>query len=357
MSGNGAAGSRQAGEEASDELVQPIRENGRYRNPWPGSKPATFGDVLRWQVGRRIRQEIVRGPRWPRLEAAVPAPIVPRAERDRLLATWIGHSTVLLQIAGLNVLTDPIWSLRASPVTFVGPRRMTAPGMALHALPPIDLVLISHNHYDHLDDRSVRDLAERYPDARWVVPSGLKAFLVQRGARRVEELGWWEERRLGEVTITGTPAQHHSARGLGDRGRSLWCGWTIAGAGRSAFFAGDTAHHPEFGVIGRRLGPFDLTILPIGAYEPRWFMRSVHMNPEEAVRAHLELCADSAADAAMLGIHWGTFRMTDEPPDEPPARTQRAWLEAGLAPEDLWVVRHGETRERPPRSPRSFTAR
>ena len=349
MSGNGATGNRRVDDEGSEELVQPVRENGRYRNPWPGSEPATFRDFLRWQVGRRIRQEIVRGPRWPRLEPAIPALIAPRARHDQLLATWIGHSTVLLQIAGLNVLTDPIWSLRASPVKFAGPRRMTAPGMALEELPPIDIGLISHDHYDHLDDRSVRRLTARYPDAQWIVPLGLREFLKQRGANRVEELGWWETRRLGEVTLTGTPAQHHSARGLGDRGRSLWCGWTIAGEGRAVFFAGDTAYHPEFAVIGRRLGPFDLTILPIGAYEPRWFMRSVHMNPDEAVRAHLELTADGSSDAAMLGIHWGTFRMTDEPPDEPPARTHRAWLDAGLAPEHLWVLRHGETRERPPR--------
>ena len=330
-------------------FVQPIRQNGRYLNPWPGSEPATYADFLRWQVGRRIRQEIVSGPRWPVLEPAHPSPAMPRAQPERLLATWIGHSTVLLQIAGVNVLTDPMWSPRASPVSFAGPRRMVPPGMALDALPPIDVVLLSHNHYDHLDERSVRSLSERYPGARWMVPSGLRDLLDGFGARRVEELGWWEERRMDEVTISAMPAQHHSARGLGDRGRSLWCGFVIAGAGRRVFFAGDTAYHPEFAAVGRRAGPFDLTLMPIGAYEPRWFMRSVHMNPEEAIRAHLELAAGAGAEpGAMLAIHWGTFRLTDEPPDEPPARAQRAWLDAGLPAADLWVLRHGETRERPP---------
>ena len=346
------SGEHRAGDEAGGPLVQPLRHDGRFQNPWPGGEPATYVDFLRWQVGRRIRQEIVAGPRWPRLEPVAPSLALPRAEAGRLLATWVGHSTVLLQIAGLNVLTDPIWSARASPVTFAGPRRMRAPGIALDALPIIDAVLLSHNHYDHLDDRTVQHIARRYPEARWMVPLGLREYLLALGARHVQELGWWEHARIGDVTVSGTPAQHHSARGLGDRGRSLWCGWAIAGAGRRVFFAGDTGYHPEFVAIGRHFGPFDLTLMPIGAYEPRWFMRSVHMNPEEAVRAHLEL-AGGESGAAMLAIHWGTFRLTDEPPDEPPARAHRAWLDAGMSPEDLWVLRHGETRERPPASVRA----
>ena len=338
-------------EDASGQgLVQPILRKGRYRNPWPGTEPATYLDFLRWQVGRRIRQEIAAGPRWPRLEPATPAIAAPRAAPDRLLATWIGHSTVLLQIAGRNVLTDPIWSTRASPFSFIGPRRMVPPPVSLEALPPIDVVLLSHNHYDHLDERTLRALGRRNPDMGWVVPSGLKALVHSLGARSVTELGWWDEDSIGDLRVAATPAQHHSARGLGDRGRSLWCGYAIAGAGHRVFFAGDTGHHPEFATIGRRYGPFDLTLIPIGAYEPRWFMRSVHMNPEEAVRSHLELTGARARDAAMLGLHWGTFHLTDEPADEPPARAHRAWLDAGLPGANLWVLRHGETRERPPTS-------
>ena len=151
-------------------LVQPILRKGRYRNPWPGTEPATYLDFLRWQVGRRIRQEIVAGPRWLRAEPAKPDIAVPRAAPGRLLATWIGHSSVLLQIAGLNVLTDPIWSPRASPFSFIGPRRMVPPAIELEQLPPIDVVLLSHNHYDHLDERTVRALGRRNPDTRWVVP-------------------------------------------------------------------------------------------------------------------------------------------------------------------------------------------
>ncbi|HUF26633.1 MAG TPA: MBL fold metallo-hydrolase [Gemmatimonadaceae bacterium] len=326
-------------------LVRPARVRGRFRNPWPGAEPATYLDFLRWQVGRRVRQEVVRGPAWPRPSVAAPAFATPRAATERLLATWVGHSTVLLQIGGANVLTDPIWANRASPLGFAGPRRMVRPGVELNSLPPIDLVAISHNHYDHLDEQTVRLLSSRHPEARWIVPLGLGPFVTRLGARNAREMDWWEERDVGAVRVGCTPAQHHSARGLGDRGRSLWCGWTFAAGGRRVFFAGDTGHHPEFAAIGARFGPFDLTMIPIGAYEPRWFMRSVHMNPEEAVQAHL---AASPPGTPMLAIHWGTFRLTDEPPGEPPVRAARAWAAADLAPETLWVLGHGETRERLP---------
>lgn len=329
-----------------ESLSPPILRKGRFVNPWPGAEPAGFLDFLRWQIGRRVRQEIVRGAPWPPLEVTTPTFARPRAAPGRLLATWIGHSTTLIQIGGINVLTDPIWSERASPFRRVGPRRMVPPGALLDELPPIDVVLLSHNHYDHLDDRTVRRLIARMPDIRWVVPLRLGDFLASRGARQVEELGWGDERRIANLTLGCAPAQHHSARGLGDRGRSLWCGWSIASATARAFFAGDTGYHPEFRAIGSRFGPFDLTVIPIGAYEPRWFMRSVHMNPEEAVRAHLELTVGQERRAAMLAIHWGTYRLTDEPAGEPPDRARSAWADASLLAEDLWVLRAGETRER-----------
>ena len=334
----------------SPDEVHPVRANGRFYNPWPASAPAGFRDFLRWQVGRRARQEIVTGPAWPRFERAVPA-FVPRGAAGALAITWVGHSTVLLQIGSVNLLTDPIWSDRASPVRFAGPRRMVPPGVAIESLPPIDVVLLSHNHYDHLDDRTVRMLIERHPAARWIAPVGVADFALRRGAAAVDELTWWEERHVASVRIACTPAQHFSARGLGDRNRTLWCGYAIhgsEGSERRVFFAGDTARHPAFRSIAERYGPFELTMMPIGAYEPRWFMRSVHMNPEEAVRAHVELTAGGSSRAAMVPIHWGTFRLTDEPPAEPPARTRAAWAAAGLRAEDLWLLRHGETHVRAP---------
>ncbi|HEU4563611.1 MAG TPA: MBL fold metallo-hydrolase [Gemmatimonadaceae bacterium] len=338
-----------------------------FRNPWPGAEPRSFRDVFRWSLARwkaSARGELRDDSRF---ERATPSFARPRAEPHRLAATWVGHSTVLVQAGGLNILTDPMWSARASPLPWAGPERWVEPGVALDALPPLDLVLVSHNHYDHLDDATVRQLAARHPEAAWVAPLGLERWLRGRGARAVTELDWWEETRIplpaatATATVTATPAQHFSARGLGDRMRTLWCGFAVAiplpgstGA-RRIFFAGDTGFHPEWRAIGERLGPFDLSLIPVGAYEPRWFMRPVHMNPEEAVDAFLALHdgarADDASTAAprrhgaMLPIHWGTFKLTDERMDEPPARTRSAWTRAGLDARELWVMRHGETRE------------
>ncbi len=214
-------------------------------------------------------------------------------------------------------------------------------GVALEALPPIDAVLLSHNHYD-LDVPTVRRLAQRHPQARWIVPLGLGEFLRRRGAQPVRELDWWEEARVGDVVFGCTPAQHFSARGLGDRSRTLWCGWSVAAPARRLFFAGDTGYHPEFTRIGERFGPFHAALLPIGAYEPRWFMQPVHMNPEESVGAFRDLTRGHSA--VMVPMHWGTFRLTDEPLDEPPRRVARAWREAGFPPDDLWLLAPGETR-------------
>ncbi len=268
---------------------------------------------------------------------------MPRAADGALVITWIGHATFLIQIGGLNLLTDPMWSDRASPVPFAGPRRWVAPGVPLAALPPIDAVLVSHNHYDHLDHATVRRLAADHPGATWLVPLGLASFLRRRGARHVHELDWWDDVRVGPVTLGCAPARHFSSRHVADRNRTLWCGWTVAAPMRRLYFAGDTAYHPAFTDIGRRFGPFDALLLPIGAYAPRWFMRSVHMMPEEAVQAFLDV--QQGRPAAMVPMHWGTFKLTDEPMDEPPARVRAAWDAAGPPAGQLWVPMHGETRE------------
>jgi len=298
--------------------------------------------VLRWSVQRR-RQTLAPDPTPGTFPVEAPA-FDPRAGADELVATWVGHSTVLVQIGALNVLTDPMWSERASPVSFAGPSRFVPPAVAFDALPAIDLVLLSHNHYDHLDRPTVRRLAERFPDADWAVPLGLAEKVVGWGVRRAHELDWWSTLRIRGVTIGCTPAQHFSARGFGDRGDTLWCGWTVADDRFRIYFAGDTAYFPEFGAIAERFGPFDLVLLPIGAYEPRWFMRSVHMNPDEAVQAYRELGDRTIPAPAMLPIHWGTFRLTDEGMDEPPRQIESLWREAGLDRDALWLLRHGETR-------------
>jgi N-acyl-phosphatidylethanolamine-hydrolysing phospholipase D len=271
----------------------------------------------------------------------------PRGADGDLAITWIGHATCLLQLGALNVLTDPMWSHRASPVSWAGPARVAPVAMALESLPPIDIVLISHNHYDHLDRDTVRRLARQHPAATWCVPLGVARLVRRWGAADVRELDWWDTVRVGAANLMCTPARHFSSRGLHDRNATLWAGWTIQAEGCRVFFAGDTAYHPEFSTIARHAGPFDLVMLPVGAYDPRWMMASVHMNPEEAVRGFQDIAAaDGAAIPAMVPIHWGTFRLTDEPLDEPPRRLRAAWAAAGLRADRLWVLAHGETQRR-----------
>lgn len=303
-----------------------------------------------------IRDRLAR--RGAAIQRAAPAPrtpvapsfAVPRAASNLVTVTWVGHSSCLVQIGGRNVLTDPVWSERASPFALIGPRRKIEPGVDFEALPPIDLVLISHNHYDHLDDRTVRRLATAHPTAHWFAPLGVADFLETRGVAEMTELDWWQETRTHDAHVACGPAQHFSGRGLRDRDATLWCSWVVEVGGRRMFFGGDTGYHPEFHEIGQRYGPFDVSILPIGAYEPRWFMRPVHMDPEEAVAA-FEALGSSHAEAArrcvMVPIHWGTFKLTTEPLDEPPKRLRVAWERARLPGPHLWILTAGETRVRP----------
>ena len=221
---------------------------GRFRNPWPNGTPQPFSGVLRWEFDR-LTKPLPAQPDPSVFRSATPAFARPRASDGVVVITWVGHASFLLQVGGLNVLTDPVWSERASPVTFAGPRRWAPPGIPFDGLPPIDAVLISHNHYDHLDDATVRRLASREPDARWLVPLGLAPFVRARGAGQVVELDWWQEARVDGLVIGCTPAQHFSARGFGDQNRTLWCGWSLASVARHVFFAGDSGYHPAFGAI------------------------------------------------------------------------------------------------------------
>ena len=320
-------------------MLEHHHPNGGFVNPWLESTlPARLGGLLRWRLVDRVKHPPPPDPDPATLRLATPQFAAPRAAVDRLTITWVGHSTFLVQIGGRNLLTDPIWSGRASPVSWAGPRRWVPPGVPFEALPPLDAVLLSHNHYDHLDDATVRRLVARAPGARWLVPLGLAPYLRARGATEVSELDWWQETRLEPILVGCTPAQHFSGRSLRDRNRSLWCGWSLTVPARQVFFAGDTGYHREFAGVGKRFGPFDVALLPIGAYEPRWFMRPVHMNPEEAVQALLDL-----GPARMIPMHWGTFKLTDEPMDEPPKRARDAWGKAGLPADQFSLLAHGET--------------
>src|SRR6267142_349440 len=227
------------------------------------------------------------------------------------VVTFIGHATFLIQTSAGNILTDPMYSQRAGPLNRMGPRRVRQPAVRFDDLPPVAIVLLSHNHYDHCDLRTLGMLAERF-DPLVVTPLGNGAFAQSAGIRHIEELDWWQEAKLSALSITLTPAQHFSARTPLDRNRALWGGFALATGGSRIFFAGDTAYAAFFKDVRQRLGPIDLALLPIGAYEPRWFMQPLHMNPAEAVQAHLDLEASES-----VGMHFGTFQLTTEGIDEP----------------------------------------
>lgn len=318
--------------------------DGAFRNPW-GLEESRFTGLLKWRWNR-LRHPLPPDDGARSLRRMAPSMRIPRASANEIAVTWVGHSTLLVQLGSVNIITDPVWSDRASPWRSLGPRRLVPPGVAIDALPPIDVVLLSHNHYDHLDAPTVRTLAAAQPRARWVVPLRLSGLLRSLGARDVEELDWWNELRIGDATVGCTPARHFSARTPRDRNRTLWCGYAVASAAGRFFYAGDTGLHPEFARIGEQFGPFAVSALPIGAYEPRWFMHPVHMNPDEAVTAFRALHAHHgmSPNATMVGVHWGTFRLTDEPVLEPPRRTREAWARASLPIENLWIPVHGETR-------------
>ncbi|MBI4636733.1 MAG: MBL fold metallo-hydrolase [Candidatus Rokubacteria bacterium] len=261
-----------------------------------------------------------------------------RENRSEATVTWVGHATLLVQLDGVNLLTDPHWSNRASPLFFAGPRRVTPPGLAFEDLPPIHVVLISHDHYDHLDVATVRRLAETHRP-RFFVPLGLRAWFAELGITDVVELDWWESRSARGLTLTSVPAQHFSGRTPWETNRRLWSGWAVAGARKRLFFAGDTGYYPVFKEIGARLGPFDLAAISIGAYAPAAIMRLTHTTPEEALRVFADVRAER-----FVGIHWGTFDLAEEPVDEPPRRLEAGARRLGLDPDRIWTLKHGETR-------------
>lgn len=316
--------------------------DGGFRNPWP--TVAREGSFLRWMWERR-RKELPPSPSPSQLPHERSDVAHPRAAAGEMRATWVGHATFLLQVGGLNVLTDPHWSRRASPFSWAGPKRFVPPGLDWEDLPPIDVVVISHDHYDHLDASTVRRIVERFGhETLWLSPLGFRPWLERHGAVQVRELDWWEETTVesssAEVRFVCLPAQHWCNRAFWDnRVPRLWCSWMIATEGGRLYFGGDSGWFPGYTEIGAALGPFDLTLLPIGAYEPRWFMRPIHMNPEEAVGAYGELGGQGVFGA----MHWGTFRLTDEDPLEPPVRLRASWERAGHDPGRLWIPRHGAT--------------
>jgi len=281
---------------------------------------------------------MLREPRtpWPvRIDepARQPQPL----DGARAVVTFIGHATFLIQSAAGNILTDPMYSERAGPFNLVGPRRVRKPAVSFDDLPPISVVLLSHNHYDHCDLRTLRRIAKRF-DPLVVTPLGNGSLVRSAGIRRIEELDWWQDATTTPMPVTLTPARHFAARTPFDRNRALWGGFKLTLPGARVFFAGDTAYGTFFRDIRQRLGAIDLALLPIGAYEPRWFMQAIHMNPEEAVRAHLDLEAHES-----IGMHFGTFQLTTEGIDEPLRALEDAMRERSVPPSRFRTLAFGES--------------
>jgi len=253
-------------------------------------------------------------------------------------ATWIGHSTLLVQLDGVNLLTDPHWGARASPVSWLGPRRLNAPGLRFEDLPLIDVVLISHDHYDHLDLQTVKRLADAHKPV-FLVPLGMKRWFAENGITRVEELDWWQAHEHRGLRMVCVPAQHFGARSLFDMNQRLWASWVVSGRSKRLFVGGDSGYFDGFAEVGNRLGPFDLAAVPIGAYRPTYIMKPMHTTPEEAVQAFEDL-----RGKVLLGFHWGTFDMAEEPLDEPPRLMQEEAGRRKIDPERIWIFKLGETR-------------
>jgi L-ascorbate metabolism protein UlaG (beta-lactamase superfamily) len=308
-------------------------DGNRFFNP---TLPKRLGHSRR-NVLKMLREPRSRWPAWVenkgvhRLDA--------RLGPQDLAITFVNHATFLIQTGSVAILTDPVWSERASPFRRIGPKRVRHPGVAFADLPRIDIVLLSHNHYDHLDIATLARLRRRFAPTV-LAAAGDGRLIGPLGFPRMHELDWWDEVRFDDtLKVTFVPAQHFSARGLLDRSKSLWGGYVIESRGRRVYFGGDSGYSRHFADIKARLGSPDISMLGIGAYEPRWFMQPVHMNPADAVRAHRDLGSRHS-----IGMHFGTFQLTPEPIDAPPADLRRALRESGIPDGEFVTLHEGETR-------------
>ncbi len=298
----------------------------RFRN-LSGASAKGMWEAMQWMARRQ------QGP-WTYRE--VSGGFVPYREVSTgVTITFVNHSTFLIQVDGLNILTDPVWSERVSPVTFAGPKRMRPPGIAFDSLPAIDIVLLSHNHYDHLDLPTLLRLQERH-DPFIVAPLGISAFLAQQGINGSTDLDWWESLTHQGITIHCTPAQHFSGRGLFDRDQTLWCGFVLSTTAGNVYFAGDSGYGAFFKDIGTRLGPMAVSIIPIGAFLPEWFMSPIHISPADAVQVH-----EDVQSAYSIGCHYGTFPMADDGMDDPVIHLREALQQRGISDSTFLVLDEG----------------
>ncbi|XP_053572513.1 N-acyl-phosphatidylethanolamine-hydrolyzing phospholipase D [Bombina bombina] len=325
-------------------------KSGHFCNPWPTWQMPSFMSILRWSLTEKDNSSIPSSKQ--ELDTELPVlepyfiqhPELAGNTKDGIRVTWLGHASVMVEMDELIFLTDPIFSQRASPLSFLGPKRFRGPPCTIEQLPKIDAVVISHNHYDHLDYNTVHGLNVRFgAELRWFVPLGLLNWMQSCGCENVIELDWWEQNCVpghDEVTFVFTPAQHWCKRTAFDENKVLWGSWSVLGPSNRFFFAGDTGYCAAFEQIGKRFGPFDIAAIPIGAYEPRWFMKGQHVDPEEAVRIHADVRAKKS-----VGVHWGTFALANEHYLDPPIKLNEALQRYGLNKEDFFVLNHGESRD------------
>lgn len=325
------------------DLPRALTVDGRFVCPWDHLTRKGFTDILK-SVFFKEEARRIYSPKFTCSHDAIHAHskkdfLQSVQNKGRMLFSWLGHSTCLVQLGGSNILTDPVWAYRVSPFESFGPARFMNPLLEVEELPPLDVILISHSHYDHLDLATAKRIGDR---ALWVVPIGIKGILQSIGISNCVELNWWETHSLQgrdglKIDITLTPVQHWSARSLFDRNVTLWGSFAVKSSDKSFFFGGDTAYCSCFRIIGDLLGPFDLAAIPIGAYKPREYTRNVHCDPVEAVQIHKDLRARQS-----VGIHWGTYPLTDEDAIEPPLELRRAREESGLTAFDFFTLTMGQ---------------
>jgi L-ascorbate metabolism protein UlaG (beta-lactamase superfamily) len=296
-----------------DPTIKKIRQTAKGLR-YDGSFKIKIGEFIRWRLARRVLPPKAG---YYAFNQSWSEPIDLSLPDNRVW--WIGHSTTLIRLNGKMILTDPIFFKRASPSQLIGPKRRTPPALSIKQLPQIDFIVISHNHYDHLDYHSIRQLLARFPNIVMMVPMGLKKTLLKWGAKHVVELDWWDCVTVDGLRFSATPARHWSNRSLFNVNKSLWCGWVVQSnidnqkELKTLYFMGDTCYSPELKEIAKRFPSIDLALIPIGAYAPRWYMQSQHIDPKQAVQLYDELNCHCA-----IAIHWGAFELADEPLDEPP---------------------------------------
>ncbi|CAH1784122.1 unnamed protein product [Owenia fusiformis] len=339
-----------------EDLFRPILSGGRFQNPWSGWKMPGLGGVLKWRMTQNDQSNIPK--KKEELDETLPVQDVDINEisqppKNGMRVTWMGHASVLVQFDEISVLTDPVFSERCSPMpSIMGPKRYRPVPCQIDDIPTLDAVVISHNHYDHLDHGTVVQLNKKFGSKlKWFVPMGLKSWMNDTGCKNVVEMTWWEEQPLSEHETAGAtsggsgvkfvclPCAHWCTRkGPIDFNKVLWCSWGVIGPWNRFYFGGDTGYCEGFKQIGKKYGPFNLAAIPIGAYEPRNFMKCQHVNPEEAVMIHQDIGAKKS-----VGVHWGTFKLTDEFYLEPKSKVTDAMEAAGLKVEDFFTLNHGES--------------